>query len=155
MREITFLTDDELKSIIDGCVDGVYPTAQETAMANELKTARTKIKELESENQQTEMTTHEAQEYAWEMVKIDCGLHHVTVGELSVDYAFFLHGWNYATQYHKQTNKKIINEIKAQGIEEAIKGFRTFALSNNVNLTCEDFDEYLCEQANKLRTNHD
>lgn len=53
------------------------------------------------------------------------------------------------------TNKKIINEIKAQGIEEAIKGFRTFALSNNVNLTCEDFDEYLCEQANKLRTNHD
>lgn len=138
MREITFLTDDELKSIIDGYVDGIYPTAQETAMANELITARTKIKELESENQQTEMTVHEAQEWAWEMVKIDCGLHHVTVGELSVDYAFFLHGWNYATQYHKQTNKKIINEIKAQGIEEAIKGFRTFALSNNVNLTCED-----------------
>lgn len=53
MKEITFLTDDELKSIIDGCVDGVYPTAQETAMANELITARTKIKELESENQQT------------------------------------------------------------------------------------------------------
>lgn len=105
MREITFLTDDELKSIIDGCVDGVYPTTQETAMANELITARTKIKELESENQQTEMTVHEAQEWAWEMVKIDCGLHHVTVGELTVHYAFFLHGWNYATQYHKQTNK--------------------------------------------------
>ena len=106
MREITFLTDDELKSIIDGCVDGVYPTAQETAMANELITARTKIKELESENQQTEMTVHEAQEYAWEMVKIDCGLHHVTVGELTVHYAFFLHGWNYATQYHKQTKNE-------------------------------------------------
>lgn len=44
-----------------------------------------------------------------------------------------------------------INEIKAQGIGDAIKGFRTFAISNNVNLACEDFDEYLCEQVNKLR----
>lgn len=48
-----------------------------------------------------------------------------------------------------------INEIKAQGISEAIKGFRTFAISNNVNLTCGDFDGYLCEKVNKLRAKHD
>lgn len=47
MKEITFLTDDELQDITNGCVDGVYPTTQEVAMANELITVRARIKTLE------------------------------------------------------------------------------------------------------------
>lgn len=49
MKEITFLTDDELNDVINGCVDGVYPTTQEVAMANELIIARAKIAELKHE----------------------------------------------------------------------------------------------------------
>lgn len=48
MKEITFLTDDELQDILNGCVDGVYPTTQVVAMANELIAVRAKIKTLES-----------------------------------------------------------------------------------------------------------
>jgi hypothetical protein len=43
MKSIELLTDSELDEIIDGCVDGVYPTWQEVSMATELKTRRVNL----------------------------------------------------------------------------------------------------------------
>lgn len=43
MKSIELLTDSELDEIIDGCVDGVYPTWQEVSMAIELKTRRVNL----------------------------------------------------------------------------------------------------------------
>lgn len=43
MKSIEALTDSELDEIIDGCVDGVYPTWQEVSMAMELKTRRANL----------------------------------------------------------------------------------------------------------------
>lgn len=46
----------------------------------------------------------EAQEIAWEHLKMICGLNNMnlTVGEICNDYGFFLQGWNYATQCYQQ-----------------------------------------------------
>lgn len=49
MNPIKYLTEDELQDILNGCVDGVYPTTQVVAMANELIAVRARIKELESD----------------------------------------------------------------------------------------------------------
>lgn len=63
MNAITFLTDDELNNVINGCVDGVYPTTQEVAMANELIIARAKIAELKHE---VSVLGAKCEEYSWE-----------------------------------------------------------------------------------------
>lgn len=138
MKEITFLTDDELKSIIDGCVDGVYPTTQEIAMANELIIARAKIAELKH---RVSVLGATCEVYSWEIHNLERINHINEIQAQGIEWAVeqaandctyrddpvivLERVEKYAEQLRKQINEQkpvnYINEIKARGVEEAIK----------------------------------
>ena len=48
----------------------------------------------------------EAQEWAWQQIKKDCGLNDLTVGEEIKYYGAFNWGWTYRKQYEKQKKEE-------------------------------------------------
>lgn len=173
MKEIAFLTDDELNAVINGCVDGVYPTTQEIAMANELIMARAKIAELKHEVSVLGAT---CEVYSWEIHNLERINHINEIQAQGIEWAVeqaandctyrddpvivLERVEKYAEQLRKQINEQkpvnYINEIKARGIEEAIKN-SIFPAGDSVGADAllQQYRAELERYIKTLRTKHD